>query len=45
MANADALSRLPLSLQPQTVPVPGDINLVFQHLNTTPVTAKDQNLD
>ena len=39
LANADALSRLPLSQQPQTVPVPGDINLVFQPLNTTRVTA------
>ena len=41
LANADALSRLPLSKHPQTVPVPGDINLVLQHLNTTPVTATE----
>ena len=41
LANADALSRLPLPQQPQTVPVPGDINLVFQQLNMTPVTATD----
>ena len=41
LANADALSRLPLSQQPQTVPVPGDINLVLQHWNTTPVTATE----
>ena len=36
-----ALSRLPLSQQPQTVPVPGSINLVHQQLNTTPVTATE----
>ena len=41
LANADALSRLPLSQQPQSVPVPGDINLVLQHMNTTPVTATE----
>ena len=41
LANADALSRLPLSQQPQDVPVPGDINLVLQHLNNTPVTATE----
>ena len=41
LANADALSRRPLSQQPQSVPVPGDINLVLQHLNTTPVTATE----
>ena len=41
LANADALSRLPLPQQLQTVPVPGDINLVFQQLNMTPVTATD----
>ena len=35
LANADALSRLPLSQQPQAVPVPGDISLVLQHLNNT----------
>ena len=40
LANADALSRLPISQHPQTVPVPGDpINLVLQHFDTTPVTA------
>ena len=41
LANADALSRLPLSQQPQAVPVPGNINLVLQHLNNTPVTATE----
>ena len=41
LANADALSRLPLPQQPQAVPVPGDINLVFQQLNMTPMTAID----
>ena len=39
LANDDALSRLPLSKHPQTVPVPGDINLVLKHFNTTPSTA------
>ena len=39
LANADALSRLPLSHYPETVPIPGDINMV--HLDTTPVTAAD----
>ena len=41
LANADALSRLPLSHYPETVPIPGDINMVMQHLDTTPVTAAD----
>ena len=41
LANADALSRLPLSQQPQAVPVSGDINLLLQHLNNTPVTATE----
>jgi len=41
LANADALSRLPLTHHPQTVPVPGDIHLVLKHLNTTPVTATE----
>ena len=40
LANADALSRLPLSHYPETVPIP-DVHLVMQHLNFTPVTAAD----
>ena len=41
LANADALSRLPLSHYPENVPVPGDIHWVMQHLENTPVTAAD----
>ena len=42
LANVDALSRLPLSHYPKTVPIPGDINMVIQHLlDATPVTAAD----
>jgi len=37
----DALSRLSLTHHPQTVPVPGDIHLVLERLNTTPVTATE----
>ena len=39
MANADALSRLPLPETEQYVPVPGDIRLLFQQLSTSIVTA------
>lgn len=39
MANADALSRLPLPETEQNVPVPGDIHLLFQQLSTAIVTA------
>ena len=39
MANADALSRLPLPGQPADVPLPGDMVLVFDTLSTSPVHA------
>ena len=41
LANADALSRLPLSHYPENVPVTGDIHWVIQQLDTTHVTAAD----
>ena len=41
LSNANALSRLSISQHPQTVPVPGDIKLVLQHLDTTQVTATE----
>lgn len=40
MANADALSRLPLSETEQHVPIPGDIRLLFEQLSTSIVTAE-----
>lgn len=40
LANADALSRLPLSQQLQTTTT-ATSGLVLQHLNTTPVTATE----
>ena len=39
MANADALSRLPLSDTESFVPVPGDVHLLFDVLSTSIVTA------
>ena len=39
MANADALSRHPLPESPLSVPIPGDINLVLEHLSDNVVTA------
>ena len=39
--NADALSRLPLPTEIEEVPVPGDIMLVMDHLDNTPVQVKD----
>ena len=39
MANADALSRLPLSDSESFVPVPGDVHLLFDILSTSIVTA------
>ena len=39
LANADALSRLPLPEQPSDVPIPGDMVLVFETLNTSLVHA------
>ena len=37
--NADGLSRLPVSNHVTTVPVPGDVLLLFQTLQSTPVRA------
>ena len=34
-ANADALSRLPLSKMPESVPIPGETVLLLQHLEQT----------
>ena len=39
LANADALSRLPLPEQPTDVPLPGEMILVFDTLSTSPVHA------
>lgn len=41
LVNADVLSRLALSRYPETVPVSGDIHLLIQHLDSTPVTATE----
>ena len=38
-ANADGLSRLPLSNHVDTVPVPGDVLLLFRTLEATPIRA------
>ena len=38
-ANADGLSRLPVSNHVTTVPLPGDVLLLFQTLQSTPVRA------
>ena len=38
--NADGLSRLPLEAKEIRVPTPGDILLLIEHLDTTPVNAK-----
>ena len=40
MANADALSRLPLPETEQYVPIPGDVCLLFQQLSTAIITAE-----
>ena len=40
-ANADALSRLPLPDGPEEVPLPGEIILLFETLNDSPLTARD----
>ena len=37
-ANADALSRLPLSDHPKDVPMPGDVILLFETLNNSSLT-------
>ena len=39
--NADALSRLPLLEMPKDVPLPGELVLLLDHLNDSPVTASD----
>ena len=38
--NADALSRLPLREEPAVVPVPAELVLLVEHLNDSPITAK-----
>ena len=38
-ANADAMSRLPLSVQPATVPQPPEMILLMEQLDKSPVTA------
>ena len=37
--NADALSRLPLPVVPETTPIPGDIVHLLETINTSPVDA------
>ena len=37
-ANADAMSRLPLSVQPATVPQPSEMILLMEQLDKSPVT-------
>ena len=39
MANADALSQLPLPEAPSSVPIPGDINIVLDQLSHNVVSA------
>lgn len=39
-ANADALSRLPLSKMPESVPVPGETILLLEHLDHTPINSQ-----
>ena len=39
-ANADALSRLPLSNMPESVPVPGETILLLEHLDHTPINSQ-----
>lgn len=42
LSHADALSRLPLRDTPKSVPVPGDLLLVMEHLDDiSPVTARE----
>ena len=38
-ANADALSRLPLPGTPESVPFPGELVLLIDHLAEAPITA------
>lgn len=39
-ANADALSRLPFSEMPESVPVPGETVMLLEHLDQTPVNER-----
>ena len=39
-ANADTLSRLPLSKMPESVPVPGETILLLEHLDHTPINSQ-----
>ena len=39
-ANADALSQLPLSKRPESVPVPGETVLLLEHLGHTPINLR-----
>ena len=39
-ANADALSRLPLSKMPESVPIPGETILLLEHLDNTPINSQ-----
>ena len=40
-ANTDALSRLPLPVEPETIETLPELVLLTEHLNNSPVTAKD----
>ena len=40
-ANADALSRLPLSDKPDSIPLPGELVLLVDHLAGAPITAAE----
>ena len=39
--NADGLSRLPLPVDPRTVPYPPEVVLLMEHLKNSPVTATE----
>lgn len=39
-ANADALSRLPLFITPESVPVPGETVFLLDHLDHTPISLR-----
>ena len=43
-ANADGCSRLPLPVSALEIPIPGETILVLEHLDTTPVAAKQVRL-
>ena len=42
--NADALSRLPLPVVPETTPIPGDILHLLETINASPVDATEVKL-